>query len=330
MKGKKIAKQYSKLIILLAFVVVLSILKPKSFPTVGNISNVLWSISVVGILTAGTIFTLLLGGIDLSVGSMMGLSACITVLMIQRFEYSEKGVVIGILLALMVGILGGLFHGIVVTIFKVPAFLVTFATQSVFLGISQIITDNKIIACLKPELFTKIGLGRVGPFTIPIYLMLFIVLISFFMLNKTVFGRFVYIVGGNKEAAKLSGINEKMISIICYVFSGFTAAIGGIVLSSMTQQGMASTGGGYETDIITAAVVGGVSLVGGEGKIQDALVGAILVGLLNNGMNLVGVPSTHQGLIKGLVIIVAVALDVRQKSEGSVSIFSFKKGKKVL
>lgn len=314
-------KRYSKLLILAAFIVSLTILKPRSFPTVENISNVLWSVSVIGILTAGTIFTLLLGGIDLSVGSLMGLTACSTVLLIHWFADTNIGVAVSILCALVIGILAGCLHGFIITFFRVPAFLVTFATQSIFLGISQVLTDNKIISCLQPKLFTNIGLGRIGPFTFPIYLMFAVILISYFVLERTVFGRYVYAVGGNVEAAKLSGIRSRQLSVFCYMFSGFTAAVGGVVLASMTQQGMASTGSGYETDVITAAVVGGVSLVGGEGRIQDALIGAFLVGLLNNGMNLIGVPSTHQGLFKGLVIIVAVAADIAQKQERKLKIF---------
>jgi len=330
MKYKINIRKYSKWLILVAFVVVLTILKPKSFLTIGNISNVLWSISVVGLLTSGTIFTLLLGGIDLSVGSLMGLSACTTVLMIQKFGFTNQGLVRGILCALLIGVVAGCFHGIVVTLCNVQAFLVTFATQSVFLGISQVLTNNKIISCLKPDLFTAIGLGRIGPFTFPIYLMTMVALISWYILNKTVFGRYVYAVGGNREAAKNSGINDKMVSILCYVFSGVTASIGGVVLASMTQQGMASTGSGYETDVITAAVIGGVSLLGGEGKIQDAIIGAVLVGLLNNGMNLVGVPSTHQGLLKGMVIVIAVAIDLAGKYESKRKLIEFKKGRKVV
>lgn len=318
MKKKVNLKKYSNLLILVAFIIVLTILKPKSFPTISNISNVLWSISVIGILTAGTIFPLLLGGIDLSIGSMMGLSACTTVMLIQNSGYTNMGVVQGICAAVILGAFVGALQGLIITIFRVPAFLVTFATQSILLGVSQVLTNNKIISCLNPELFTKIGLGRIGPFTFPIYLMLFIVLISYFVLSKTVLGRYVYAVGGNAEASRISGINDKKISVLCYVFSGLTAAIGGVVLASMTQQGMASTGSGYDTDVITAAVVGGVSLNGGEGKIQNALIGAILVGLLNNGMNLMGVESTHQGLVKGVVIIFAVALDLMNKGEKKI------------
>ncbi len=307
--------RYSRLLILLAFIVILIIIRPHSFPTVNNISNVLWSISVVGIMVSGSIFVMLLGGIDLSVGSLMGLSACITVIIIRSFDYSVGGVIIGIALALIVGIAAGALHGFLVMTFHVPAFLVTFATQSIYLGISMILTNNKILSCMAPKLFTNIGLGRIGPFTFPIYLMIIIALISFFILNRTVLGRYVYAVGGNPDASTISGISVKKITLISYIMSGLTAAIGGVVLASMTQQGMASTGSGYDTEVITAAVIGGVSLLGGSGKIQDAIVGAMLVGLLNNGMNLMNVPSTNQGLVKGLVIIAAVAIDVMQKQE---------------
>lgn len=325
MKSKFSLEKYSRILILLLFIIVLTVIRPHSFPTVNNISNVLWSISVVGILVSGSIFVMLLGGIDLSVGSLMGLSAVVTVITIRNYDYSNTGVLIGIALALLVGIAAGALHGFLVMTFHVPAFLVTFATQSIFLGISMVLTNNKILSCLGPKLFTNIGLGRIGPFTFPIYFMILIALISYFVLNKTVLGRYIYAVGGNPEASAISGISVKKITLVSYIMSGLTAAIGGIVLASMTQQGMASTGAGYDTEVITAAVIGGVSLVGGAGTIQGSIVGAMLVGLLNNGMNLMNVPSTNQSLVKGLVIICAVALDVMQKQDKK---FSFGLGKK--
>ncbi len=318
MKNRFSMERYSRVLILLLFIVALTIIRPKNFPTVNNISNVLWSISVVGILVSGSIFVMLLGGIDLSVGSLMGLSAVITVIMIRNSDYSNTGVILGISLALLTGIAAGALHGFIVMTFHVPAFLVTFATQSIYLGISMVLTNNKILSCLGPKMFTDIGLGRIGPFTFPIYFMLIIALISYFVLNRTVLGRHIYAVGGNPDAAKISGISVRKITMVSYITSGLTAAIGGIVLASMTQQGMASTGSGYDTEVITAAVIGGVSLAGGAGTIQGAIVGAMLVGLLNNGMNLMNVPSTDQGLVKGLVIICAVALDIMQKNERKI------------
>ncbi|MCI9140596.1 MAG: ABC transporter permease [Lachnospiraceae bacterium] len=327
MKKKFSVEKYSRIVILLLFTVVLTIIRPKSFPTVNNISNVLWSISVVGILVSGSIFVMLLGGIDLSVGSLMGLSAVVTVLTIRNNNYTNKGVILGIALALLVGVAAGALHGFFVITFHVPAFLVTFATQSIFLGISMVLTNNKILSCLEPKLFTNIGLGRMGPFTFPIYFMVIIALLSFFVLNKTVLGRHIYAVGGNQEASRISGISVKKITMISYIISSFTAALGGIVLASMTQQGMASTGVGYDTEVITAAVIGGVSLAGGAGTIQGTMIGAMFVGLLKNGMNLMNVPSTNQGLVKGLVIICAVALDIMQKKEKNIHLPFLKKKK---
>lgn len=316
MKGKKISlSALSKPIILVAFFVILAILRPKSFPTIGNLSNVLWSISVYGIMVCGTIFVFLIGGIDLSIGSLCGLCAVTVVMIIRKFEYSESGVIIAISCALLVGILAGLLHGLVITAFKVPAFLITFATQTIFLGLSMIFTNNKILSCLEPRLFTDIGMKKIAGFPIPIYIMLIMALISWFILRKTVIGRHTYAVGGNAQAARLSGINDTGITIMAYVFSGLSTAIGGIVLASMTQQCMASTGSGYETEVITAAVIGGVSLLGGEGTVPGALFGAILIGLINNGLNLMSVPSTEHGFIKGLVIIAAVGFDALQHQE---------------
>ena len=174
MKNRFSMERYSRVLILLLFIVALTIIRPKNFPTVNNISNVLWSISVVGILVSGSIFVMLLGGIDLSVGSLMGLSAVITVIMIRNSDYSNTGVILGVSLALLTGI---------------------------YLGISMVLTNNKILSCLGPKMFTDIGLGRIGPFTFPIYFMLIIALISYFVLNRTVLGRHIYAVGGNAEAA---------------------------------------------------------------------------------------------------------------------------------
>lgn len=302
-------KKYSKSLILLAFFLVLSILKPASFLSVSNFANVLWSISVIGIMVSGTIFVFLVGGIDLSIGSLAGLCAVSIVKANHFFGFTDAGVFFGVLLALSVGALAGLIHGMVITKFKVPAFLVTFATQSIFLGLSMVLTNNKIISSNAPKSFTNIGALKILGFPLPIYIMIVIALVSWFVLSKTVFGRNIYAIGGNATASEISGIFVKRNTVLCYIFSGLTTAIGGIVLASMTQQSMASTGSGYETEVITAAVIGGVSLLGGEGRVSGAIFGAVLMGLLNNGLNLMQVQSTEAGLVKGLIIIAAVAVD---------------------
>ena len=318
-------KRFQLLFILLAAMVILTIIAPTSFPTVKNLSNVLWSLSVVGIMVGGSIFVILLGGIDLSVGSMAALSGIIMVAIIQKSGYSNTGVVLGVLAAVSSGALVGLFHGLIITKFKIPAFLVTFATQTILSGVAMTVTNNQIWGCLQPKLFTAIGMGKLLGFPAPIYIMFLVVAVCFFILNKTVFGRQVYAVGGNAQASDLSGIRSGRVTVICYVISGLTAALGGVVLSSMIQQAMAAMGKGYETDVITAIVIGGSSMMGGEGSIQGAVIGTFLVGLLNNGLNLLNVPATHHSLVKGIVVIIAVAIDTVGKSETKFSLFNKKR-----
>lgn len=329
MTGKNINwKRYNKLFILFAFMLLLTVIAPKSFLKVTNLTNVLWSVSVVGIMVSGSIFVILVGGIDLSVGAMLALTGILVVRTIRYFNYSEFGFFLGVLLALAAGVLVGLIHGIVITRFQVPAFLITFATQSIIFGLSMLITDNKILGCLQPKVFTYMGTGKVLGLPVPIYIMAAVALISYYVLNKTVIGRYVYAVGGNPEASRICGIHDRGIIIMSYVVSGITAAIGGIVLAAMTQQAMSSTGKGYETEVITAAVIGGISLAGGAGTVQGALFGAVLVGLLNNGMNLMNVPSTHHGLVKGGAIILAVTVDVMSHEERRSRLFSLLTGER--
>ena len=307
---------YSKPIILVCFVLILSILRPKAFLSLNNFSNVLWSVSVIGIMVSGTIFVFLMGGIDLSIATLCALTAVVVVEVTHAMGDTETAVAVGVIAALCTGAIAGLIHGLIIMAFHIPAFLVTFATQSIFLGLAMVMTNNKIISCTVPA-FTAIGAKKILGFPMPVYFMLIIAIISWFVLRKTVFGRYVYAVGGNPVASEISGINVKRTSIICYVLSGLTTSLGGIVLASMTQQASSSLGAGYTNDVITAGVIGGVSLLGGEGTVPGAIFGAVLMGLLNNGLNLMSVPSTHAGLVKGLVIIIAVAFDAMQHADQS-------------
>ena len=311
--------KYSKPIILLCFILVLSVLRPKAFLSVNNFSNVLWSVSVIGIMVSGTIFVFLMGGIDLSISTLCAFTAVVVVEVIHLMGDTQTAVFVGVIAALCTGAIAGLLHGIIITTFHIPAFLVTFASQSIFLGLAMVFTNNKIISCTVPA-FTAIGSMKILGFPMPVYF----TVISWFLLRKTVFGRYVYAVGGNPVASEISGINVKKMTITCYVMSGLTTALGGIVLASMTQQASSSLGAGYTNDVITAGVIGGVSLLGGEGTVPGAIFGAVLMGLLNNGLNLMSVPSTHAGLVKGLVIIIAVAFDAMQHADQSR-----KKAKKV-
>lgn len=300
---------FQKPLILVGLMVILTILQPGVFLTGNNFMSIFLAISIYGVMVCGTIFPILLGGIDLSVGAVAAMSGACVVLTVIHFGYTTTGVILGVLLGLSSGIIAGLVHGFLVAKFNVPAFLITLASQNIIYGIAQLLTGNQVINCLKPAAFTFIGGGRLFGIPFSIYILVVVALICYFVLNHTTFGRKIYAVGGNDVASNLSGISSKKVKVAAYAISGFTAALAGIVLASMNQQAIAKAAAGYENDVLTAIVVGGTSLMGGEGSIQGAMFGALLVGMLSNGLRLMGVPSTYHSVVKGIVIIAAVAID---------------------
>lgn len=330
LKLKSIVTRFQKVFILFAVMAVLTVMQPGVFLTIGNFKSILLAISVYGVMVCGTIYPILLGGIDLAVGATAAMSGACAVLTIVNHNYSVQGVVLGILLGLAAGTAAGAVHGIVVSQFKVPPFLITLASQNIVYGIAQLLTGNQVVSCLKPAAFTFIGGGRLFGVPTSVYILAVVALLSWFLLNKTKFGRSVYAVGGNKESSSLSGIPSNKITVIAYAISGFTAALAGIVLASMNQQAIAKAAQGYENDVLTAIVVGGTSLMGGEGSLQGAMFGALLVGIINNGLRLMGIPSTYHSVVKGVVIIIAVAVDAygRYKNSGLHRKLRWSAGKK--
>lgn len=310
-------KRFQKPLILLGVMLIMTILQPKAFPTWNNMLSILYAISIYGVMICGMIFPVLLGGIDLSVGPVAALSGAVAVITINSMGMTNSSVVLGIALGLMAGAAVGLVNGLIISNFKVPAFLITLAAQNIVNGLAQITTGNHTIAAMEPASFTVIGSGRVMGVPVPIFILAAMMLLMYIVLNKTVFGEKVYAVGGNAQAAELSGVAVKRVSVMCYILSSVMAALAGIVLASMNQQAIAKAASGYENDVLTALVVGGTSLAGGEGSIQGALFGAMLVGVLNNGMRLIGVPSNYHTLVKGVIIIIAVALDVYARNKDS-------------
>lgn len=327
---KSIFGKSQKLWILVAVMLALTLLQPGVFLTGANMKSILLSISVYGIMVCGTIFPILLGGIDLSVGAVAAAAGAFAVTWIVEHNFTNGAVVVGILGGLLLGAVVGMIHGIIVTRFSVPPFLITLATQNIVYGVAQLLTENNVIACMEPELFAFLGGGRLLGIPFSIWIMIFMAIISYVILGKTVFGRNVYAVGGNAEACRLSGVRSRMVIIVSYVASGLTAALSGIVLASMNRQAIAKAAQGYDNYVLTALVVGGASLMGGEGSIQGAIWGAFLVGVISNGLRLMGVASDYHGIVKCIVIVAAVALDahVRYKKSGlqkSSSLFKKKK-----
>jgi len=312
MQKKWLARLYKnrQLVILVLLCLVFAVLLPRKFLTIGNFRNILYAISLQGIMICGATFPVLLAGIDRTVSGSAALAGAVCCTTIVSHGFSTGGTLLGVLLGIGVGLLSGVFHGLVLSRFNIPAFLLTLATSEILYGLVQTVTGNQLINVMNAKLFNLVGSSRILGVPVPVYILLACFLFTYIMLNHTVYGRHLYCVGGNREAAKLSGINVRKIIIVAYIVSGVMGALSGLVLSSMNQQASASQAKGYENDVLAAIVVGGVSLRGGAGTIQGAMFGALLIGILTNGLQLLGVASVYHDLIKGLIIIAAVAVDM--------------------
>ncbi len=295
--------------LVLAVMIIFFSLVTKTFLTLDNLFNVARQVSMLGIASIGMIFVILLGGIDLSTGSIITFVNIVTAYMMVKMDISMWP---AILLTLMMCILIGLFNGFAVATFNMPALIVTFATQTIFAGVAYMISGGMPISGL-PEEFAVIGQGYVGVVPIPVLIMIVAFVLGGVILNKTYFGRYFYALGGNEEAAKLSGIRVKAIKMLVFALSGLFGGIAGIVMLSRTNSGQATAGRGYEFDVITAVVLGGVSLSGGSGRMLNVVAGVLILGVLSNGMVLMNVSSYAQMVIKGIILLLAVGFDCVQK-----------------
>ena len=309
-KTSDLLYKFRQPIILIVLCIYFALRVPGTFLTLDNLINVLYSVSLYGIMICGAMFPILLAGIDRTVSAVAAMSGAVCGMYIVQAGFTNGSVLLGVAAAVAVGMLIGAIHGIIVALLDIPAFLLTLATSEVIYGLIQVFTGKDLIVITKSELFTAIGMNRWLGVPIPVYILMVCFAISYVILNKTTYGRKVYYVGGNREAARLSGINVRLIYVTAYMMSGFMASIAGIVLASKTQQAASYAAQGYENDVLTAMVVGGVSLRGGFGTLQGAVFGAVLIGVLQNGLRLVGIDSTYHNLIKGIIIILAVAIDM--------------------
>jgi ribose/xylose/arabinose/galactoside ABC-type transport system permease subunit len=297
--------RFRLLFIVLAVGVILSIIYPR-FLTASNLTNVLWSVCVIGIMCTGAIYTPITGGIDLSVGSV---AAIASIIVNHLMNVLGVPMWLSLLITLVVGTALGLVNGVVVAKFRVTGFIVTMAAKTYLFGLAMLISNGAMIGIYGPKAFLFIGTGRLLGIPVPVYIMLVITLLSHFLLKNTVFGRQVIAVGANDVTAKLSGVDPDRTRMIAYSISGFTATLAGIILASLTQQAYAVAAQGYEFNVITALVVGGTSLLGGSGSVFGALLGAILVGFIDNGLNLMNVPSSYHPIVTGIVILGALILN---------------------
>ena len=321
----------SRIIVLIVMCILLTIATKGKFFTYGNFVSIMYSISLIGIMICGATFAVLLGGIDRTVSGNAALSGAVAAAIALRFGESNGGALIGLAAGLLCGVLSGLFHGLVLSRFAIPAFLLTLATNEMLYGVVQFITGNKQINVLNCKLMNWIGQSRLLGIPIPVYILAVCFVICYFILNHTVYGRQVYATGGNRQASELSGIPTRRVIVIAYMISGFMGALSGFVLSCMNRQALPSQALGYENNVLAAIVVGDVSLRGGSGTLQGAMLGAVLIGVMTNGLQLLGVPSIYHDLVKGVIIIFAIAWDMLsagRKSGTATNPFAFLKRKK--
>ena len=286
------------------------------FLTVNNIVNIMNQIVIYGIIAVGMTFVIITGGIDLSVGSLVALVGVITasILKIKPLPHSIL-LPLAILIGLSVGGLTGLVSGFMITRFNIAPFIITLAMMTACRGIAFLLSNGFAIGDL-PGSFNFLGRGRLGIIPVPVIVMLTVFAFGHLLLTQTRFGRYVYSIGGNEEATRLSGINTKKIKFLVYILAGFLTSLSGVVLSSRLGAGVPNSGLMYELYVIASVVVGGTSLSGGIGSISGTFFGVMIIGVLYNGLNLVNVSSYWQMVILGIVIVGAVLLDQFLKTEG--------------
>ncbi|MFB2563073.1 ABC transporter permease [Rhizobium sp. IMFF44] len=302
---RKLAGATGPLVGLLALCVFLS-LSTDAFLSLRNGLNILDQITVLGIMAVGMTFVILIGGIDLSVGSVLALA-----MMVMGWTANIAGLplVAGIAVALVASAVSGLIVGLLVTLFRVPAFIATLAMMSAARGVANMITDGQQIVGF-PDWFMMLAIDRhFGVLTATVFLMLAVVAVAWVFLHFRSEGRMLYAVGGNPEVARLAGINVQLVTIAVYVASAVLAGLAGIVLAARLDSVQPSSGFGYELDTIAAVVIGGTSLSGGSGGIGGTLIGVLIIGVLRNGLNLLNVSPFLQQVIIGIVIVLAVGAE---------------------
>lgn len=297
------ARKYGILIVLIVMWVLLMAVSP-TFRTATNAVNILRQVAVNGIIAIGMTFVIMTGGIDLTVGSLVAVAGVVSgSILVANPDNVVLAVAAGILVCALFGAMNGFFAAYM----GVPPFVATLAGQTIARGFAYVYSDGK------PYTLASDGFSMIGKGMAPIIIFIVILAVCHIMLSKMKFGRYIYAVGGNPKAAEASGVRVKYILMKVYILSGVLAGIAGIVLASRTNSGQPAVGTGYETDAIAAAVIGGTSMTGGIGTIPGTLIGILIIGTLNNGLNLLDVSSYWQQIIKGLIILGAVCFDIVSK-----------------
>ncbi|MDR1573712.1 MAG: ABC transporter permease [Clostridiales Family XIII bacterium] len=323
-----IGGQWGQRVLILAIIfVVMAIFEPKFF-TRSNASSILLAISVYGIMACGMLFVVLIGGLDLSVGSMAGLSAVIISVFAAQDNFAFGGVAAGLLVAFAAAVAVGCFHGVLVTHVGMQSFVVTLATKYLLYGLVPMFTGGSFIYFTGEGFMYRIGNARPLGIPLPIIVFLSVAVICGIVLSQTTFGRRLYAIGGNPTAATLVGVRVFRDTKIAYIVSCVTAALGGLILCSMNMVAGQTTANNYEGYVLLAMIVGGINLAGGEGGISGAVFGALLAGIITNLMTLLGVSADFQKFVQGMIILAAVSLNVYTSRRSAGLIAPRRRGKR--
>lgn len=300
-------KSFGLIFVILGIVIIMSFISPV-FMTQKNIINIIRQISINGIIAVGMTFVILTGGIDLSVGSVVAMTSVI----IGYLLGIEVPWIIACTVGVLVAIAFGIFNGIMVAYIGFQPFIATLATVTMGKGIALAFSGGRPFP-IRNKSFLELGKGYIGNIPIPVIILIVVVIIGLIVLNTTTFGRYIFAVGGNKNAAKLSGVKTKKVELSVYVISAICAAIAGLILSARISSGQPTSGIGYELDAIAATAIGGTSMSGGMGSLIGTVYGFIILGLMTNSMNLLNINSFYQEIVKGIIIVIAVFLDMSSK-----------------
>jgi inositol transport system permease protein len=303
----QIMGKYGMLFVLIGMIILMSFLSD-AFLATQNLINIVRQISFIGIVAMGVTMVIITTGIDLSAGSVIALVSVVVASFAQTGEYP---LFVPILAGLCIGAFAGFVNGFITAKGKIPAFIATLGMMTAARGLALLYSGGRPIGNLD-ESFLFLGKGTILGIPFPIVMFILIGIISHLLLSKTKFGKYTYAIGGNEQAAKIAGVNVDRYRIMIYAYAGILAAIAGIMLSARIGSGQPSLGVMYELDAIAAAVIGGTSLNGGIGTIPGTIIGALIIGVLNNGLDLLGVSSYWQQILKGAIIVTAVLLDSRK------------------
>ena len=307
-----IVTRYAPLMILLVAIVVFSLISP-NFLTFNNFRLMIRQISFVTISAVGLMFVMVSGGIDLSIGSQIIFTNIVLSLLMSSTYGLSVDPLIAIPICIALGTILGAANGFLSNTLKIHPLIITLGTAYIYRGLGYIVAGGRNIDGL-PDSFRVYGQGYVGPIPVPIIIMLVVVVIGAYFLHNTFFGSRVYAMGGNQEAAHLAGINIKQMRLIVFAIGGFASGVTAVIMLSRVFNGQVSTGSGIEFDALTAALLGGVAFAGGEGTILGLITGVLIIGVLNNGMQLFGLHDYYQNLVKGALLLAAVGYGEYQKS----------------